>query len=316
MVLESIISPEYAENKPSLMILIGFVYTSLAMFLSYYIFEAYCSIFMIFLATIAATPIIYRLMKMEEQKDMTDVEEKTLLKEHSKALSAFMYIFIGATLCFAFWYVLLSPSMTSSLFHSQTATMSAINGRVIDATYTDASGAFSTSITGNAISPLSAFSRIFFNNIKVLLFCILFSFMYGAGAIFILMWNASIVGAAIGMFVKSSITVLTHTCGVNVGTAFCAVSSGVLRYAIHGIPEILAYFVAALAGGIISIAVINHEFASRKFEHVLLDSADLLMLAIGILFVAALLEVFVTPALSFDKAVYQSCLGLFSCGLA
>jgi uncharacterized membrane protein SpoIIM required for sporulation len=129
------------------------------------------------------------------------------------------------------------------------------------------------------------------------------------------MWNASIVGAAIGSFVKSSFAALTHTCGVNVGTTFCAVSSGILRYTIHGIPEILAYFVAALAGGIISIAVINHEFSSRKFEHILLDSADLLMLAIGILFLAALLEIFVTPALSFDKEFYKSCLGLFSCGV-
>jgi uncharacterized membrane protein SpoIIM required for sporulation len=305
LVLESIISPENAENRPSLMILIGFLYTTLAMFLSYYIFEAYSSIFMIFLATIAATPIVYRLMKSEEEKDLTDVEEKTLLKEHAKALKAFIYLFIGATLCFAFWYVILSPSMVGSLFHSQSATISSINGRVVDM----------MSVTGNVANPVSAFSRIFFNNIKVLLFCILFSFMYGAGAIFILMWNASIVGAAIGSFIKSSLAVLTHTCGVNVGTTFCAVSSGIMRYTIHGIPEILAYFVAALAGGIISIAVINHEFDSRKFEHILLDSADLLMLAIGILFVAALLEVFVTPALSFDKEVYKSCLGLFSCGL-
>lgn len=303
MVLESIISPENAENRPALMIFIGFLYTTLAMFISYYIFEAYSSIFMIFLATIAATPIIYNLMKMEEEKDLTDVEEKTLLKEHSRALKAFIYIFIGATLCFAFWYTVLSQSMVNSLFHSQSATISAINGRVVD-------------ITGNITNPINVFSGIFFNNIKVLLFCILFSFMYGAGAIFILMWNASIVGAAIGSFVRTSISALINTCGVNVGTTFCAVSSGILRYTVHGIPEILAYFVAALAGGIISIAVINHEFNSRKFEHILLDSADLLMLAIGILFVAALLEVFVTPALSFDKEVYKSCLGLFSCGLA
>jgi uncharacterized membrane protein SpoIIM required for sporulation len=150
-----------------------------------------------------------------------------------------------------------------------------------------------------------------------MLFCILFSFIYGAGAIFILIWNASIVGTAIGSFIRVSIDALiTSSCGANTGTTFCAVSSGILRYTVHGVPEILAYFVAALAGGIISIAVINQEFNSRKFEHILLDSADLLMLAIAILFIAALLEVFITPALSFDKNFYNSCLGLMSCGLA
>jgi uncharacterized membrane protein SpoIIM required for sporulation len=309
MVLESIISPENAENRPALLILIGFFYTTIAMFLSYYIFEAYSSIFMIFLTTIAATPLIYRLMKMEEEKDLTDVEEKVLLKEHSKALKAFMYLFIGATLCFAFWYIVLSPDMVNTVFHAQSSTISSINARVVDAT--------SNIATGQVTNPGAVFSRIFFNNIKVLLFCILFSFMYGAGAIFILVWNASIVGTAIGSFVRTSINVLIDSaCGPTAGTTFCAVSSGILRYTIHGIPEILAYFVAALAGGIISIAVINHEFSSRKFEHILLDSADLLMLAIAILFIAALLEVFVTPTLSFDKEFYKSCIGLFSCGLA
>jgi uncharacterized membrane protein SpoIIM required for sporulation len=304
MVLENIMSPQGAENRPALMMSLGFFYATLAMFLSFYIFEAYSSIFMIFLTTLAATPTVYQLMKMEEEKDLTDVEEKVLLKEHSKALKAFMYLFIGATLCFAFWYVVLSQDMVNTLFHAQSSTISSINARVIDT-------------TGFITNPGAVFTRIFFNNIKVLLFCVLFSFMYGAGAIFILMWNASIVGTAMGSFVRTSINALVGTmCGPTVGTTFCAVSSGILRYTIHGVPEILAYFVAALAGGIISIAVINHEFSSRKFEHILLDSADLLMLAIGILFVAALLEVFVTPALSFDKEFYKSCIGLFSCGLA
>lgn len=304
MVLEQLISPENAENRPVLLMFLGFLYTTLAIFLSFYIFEAYSSIFMIFLATLAAAPLVYKLMKMEEEKDLTDTEEKVLLKEHSKALGALMYLFFGAAICFAFWYVVLPQDMVLTLFHSQSSTITSINAKVTD-------------ITGNDVGPADIFSKIFFNNIKVLLFCILFSFLYGAGALFILIWNASIVGAAIGSFIKSSLAVLSASaCGATAGPTFCAVTSGILRYAIHGIPEILAYFVAALAGGIISIAVINHEFTSRKFEHVLLDSADLLLLAIGIIFFAALLEVFITPSLSFDKNFYGSCLGLFSCGLA
>lgn len=304
MVLESILSPEKAESRPWLLMLLGFLYTTLAIFLSYYIFESYSSVFMVFLATLTMTPLVYRLMKMEEEKDLTDIDEKILLKEHSRALKALMYLFIGATLCFAFWYVVLPDHMASTLFHSQSTTITSINAKAIEP-------------VGYATNVGLVFTRIFFNNIKVLLFCVLFSFIYGAGAVFILIWNASIVGTAIGSFVRTSIETLSSSaCGVNAGNAFCAVSSGIMRYAVHGIPEILAYFVAALAGGIISIAVINHEFSTRKFEHILLDSADLLMLSIGILFLAAILEVLVTPALSFDKEVYKACIGLFSCGLA
>lgn len=315
MVLENIISPERAENRPALMIFIGFFYTSLAMFLSYYIFAAQSSVFMIFLATLAAAPTIYRLMKMEEEKDLTDMEERVLLKEHSKALKSFMYLFIGATLCFTFWYAVLPSNTIGTLFQSQTSTITSINGNV--AGLMGSANTQNTQVSGNAVSAASVFAKIFFNNVKVLLFCILFSFLYGAGAIFILIWNASIVGTAIGSFIRTSIsTLIAGSCGVNAGTAFCAVSVGIMKYTIHGIPEILAYFVAALAGGIISIAVINHDFSSRKFEHILLDSADLLMLSISILLIAALLEVFVTPALSFDKSMYNSCIGMFSCGIA
>ena len=65
--------------------------------------------------------------------------------------------------------------------------------------------------------------------------------------------------------------------------------------AIHGLLEITAYFIVALAGGIVSIAVIKHEFGTEKFWEVLQDSLNLIIMAVAILFIAALLEVFVTP---------------------
>ncbi len=66
---------------------------------------------------------------------------------------------------------------------------------------------------------------------------------------------------------------------------------------IHGIPEIAAYFIAALAGGIVSVAVIKHEVRSEKFWSVLQDSLNLIIIAVVILFLAAGMEVFITPYL-------------------
>lgn len=74
-------------------------------------------------------------------------------------------------------------------------------------------------------------------------------------------------------------------------------SIGLLRYSLHGVPEILAYFIGGLAGGIISIAVIRHDFGTKKFERILLDSSDLLITAVVVLLIAAIIEVFITPAL-------------------
>ncbi len=121
---------------------------------------------------------------------------------------------------------------------------------------------------------------IFTNNIYVLIFTLVFSLVFGAGVIFILAWNASVIAAAIGIFTQSRLQELPL---------------GILRYMIHGIPEIAAYFISALAGGIISIAVIRHEVGSERFWEILQDSLNLIIVAVVILFIGALIEVFVTP---------------------
>jgi len=75
------------------------------------------------------------------------------------------------------------------------------------------------------------------------------------------------------------------------------ISAGFMRYMTHGIFEILGYFVGGLAGGIISVAVVRHDFGTKKFSKILLDSSDLLLLSVFILLVAAVVEVYVTPIL-------------------
>jgi uncharacterized membrane protein SpoIIM required for sporulation len=128
------------------------------------------------------------------------------------------------------------------------------------------------------------------------MFAILFSFVFGAGAIFVLAWNASVIGTAIGNFIRGNLALYSELIGLDkLGKYFHVISIGLFRYVIHGIPEILAYFVGALAGGIISVAIIKHDFGTEKFEHIVLDSADLLFISIGLLFFAAILEVWITP---------------------
>jgi uncharacterized membrane protein SpoIIM required for sporulation len=283
MVLESILNPAKAERKPVRLMLLGFIYCTVAIFLGYWIFKNYSSLIMVFLTAMASIPLIVAIVKYEEEKDLQDLSEKMLIKEHGKALSAFMFLFLGFTIAIALWYVVLPSHIISVLFSSQTETIQSINGR----------------ITGLlSFDQFSIFSKIFLNNVKVLIFCILFSFIYGAGAIFILTWNASVIGTAIGNYVRSNIALYAGNFGLaGFAKYFEIITLGLFRYAIHGIPEIFAYFTAGLAGGIISVAVIRHDFGTRKFEHILLDSADLLLLSLGLLFVASLLEVFVTPLL-------------------
>jgi uncharacterized membrane protein SpoIIM required for sporulation len=280
VVLENLITAFQAEQKPYKTIFLGFVYTTVAVFLSWMVFQSYASTTMVFLVTMAALPLAYQLITVEEEKDLEGYEESWLLKEHAKALKAFIWMFVGMSVAFMFWYAVLPADMSSTLFQSQRETINALNGRA----------------TGFLGADVSLFMKIFLNNTRVVVFCILFSFLYGAGAIFILAWNASIIGAAMGNIIRTSVANMADAVGLSaIAGHFQIVSYALMRYVIHGIPEIAAYFVAGLAGGIISIAIIRHDMGTRKFEHIILDSADLMLIALLLTFIAGILEVWVTP---------------------
>jgi uncharacterized membrane protein SpoIIM required for sporulation len=280
MVLESVLNPFTAAKRPWELLIAGIIYGTAALFLSLWIFEEYASLVMVFLSVLACIPLFYKTLKSEEAKDLIINSEARLLKEHGKAVMLLVLLFLGLTIAFSAWYVILPAETSSNVFKIQTQTISSLNQQV----------------TGS-IAKFNLLNRIFLNNIKVLIFCILFSFIYGSGAIFILTWNASVIGAAAGNFIKTHIAQYAGAVGMSkIAAYFYASSLSVLRYSLHGVPEILAYFVAGLAGGILSVAIIKRDFETKRFERILLDSSDLILIAVFILFVAALIEVFVTPA--------------------
>lgn len=282
MVLESLLNPFTAEKRPWEMFFIGLLYSSIGIALSLWIFREQASLVMVFLIVLACVPIVYGTMKLEEKKDMMIDKERDLLKEHNKAIIFLMFLFIGITFSSVVWYIFLPPTTLNQVFKTQTETIESINNLV----------------SGNAFQQLGVFAHIFLNNFKVLSFSVLFAFIYATGAIFILTWNATVIGTAIGNFVRSNIAAYASSAGlIKAGNYFQVVSVGLLKYSVHGIPEIIAYFYGGLAGGIISVAIMKHHYHSEKFSNILFDSAELLVISISFLLVAAFLEVYVTPLL-------------------
>jgi len=285
MVLESILNPLKAEKRPWELFFIGILYSTIGILFSLWVFKQYSSLIMVFLTVVVCVPLLYSTMKSEEFKDLGISNEKFLLREHSRAIEFLMFLFLGILVSFSLWYVLLPPEIVQIMFSAQVDTINAINAQ----------------ITGSTVASMivsNVFKNIFLNNVKVLVFCFLFAFFYGAGAIFILTWNASVIAAAVGTFVRNNIANYAHLIGLNAVWAYFHIFSlGLLRYLTHGIFEIGAYFIGGLAGGIISVGIINHDFRSKRFRNILFDSLTLIMVALGILFLAGLIEVFVTPVL-------------------
>ncbi|MBI5871727.1 stage II sporulation protein M [archaeon] len=282
MVLESLIGVKKAERHPSEMLLFGMLFASVALLVSLVIFKSEASLVLVFLTVLAALPFTHRLLRYEEKKDEKIKGEYKMIKEHSKALKCLIWLFVGFVLAFSIWFVFLPSGTVTEVFSSQLATISAINAQVA---------------TGGAVD-FGIVSSIIGNNMRVLLFTLIFSLFYGAGAIFILTWNASVIAAAVGTFVRNGISEYASSIGLAKVTAYFGIFSlGLARYMTHGIIEILAYFIAGLAGGLISIALINRHLLDKTFRKILLDACTLMALAIVLVIIGALVEVYITPLL-------------------
>ncbi len=283
--LEMLINPRKAERKPWELFFVGVVYASLSILLVNWIFlqdavlARYSGILVVTFTVMFSIPFIYYTIKLEEKKITETAGTLALLKEHKKAIYAFLWLFIGFVIALSFWYMMLSSTQS---FYAQIETYCLINR---PSNFNECVGQYNIKEVSTSTGFLSNTERLFLiftNNIYVLIFTLVFSLIFGAGAIFVLAWNASVIAAAIGIFTKSELS---------------ALPIALVRYFIHGIPEIASYFIVALAGGLVSIAVIRHETGTEKFWDVLQDALNLIILAIIILFLAALVEVFITPLL-------------------
>jgi cellulose synthase/poly-beta-1,6-N-acetylglucosamine synthase-like glycosyltransferase len=174
------------------------------------------------------------------------------LSFYREVIISFVAIFAGMTLVFSLLYLLLPPEIAEKSFQTQINEIKAIRG------YFWFGGTFQT---------------ILINNIGVLFLSFLFSFIYGSGAIFILAWNASILATASSMLAKS------------LGGVY-KLPIALLSYMPHGSLEIVAYFLAAIAGGVASY----HLTRSNDITNLLGDTLFLLSLGMLFLLLGAVVE--------------------------
>ena len=66
---------------------------------------------------------------------------------------------------------------------------------------------------------------------------------------------------------------------------------------LHTIPEMTGYILAAIAGGILSKAIIKEKLFSRNFSKVLVNALVLAGLATALLFISAVIEAEITQPL-------------------
>ncbi len=280
--LETLINPKRGEKGPWKMFFVGLLYASLSLLLVHWFFSSDSNLskasgmIVVLFCIMFCFPFMYFIIKKEERDDEEIEGAFSVWTTHKDAIYAFMWMFLGFIVAFSFWNIVLQDA---NLLNFQIQTYCQINnpGDVASCVAKYSSG--DLGVTGSAVNGLR-FLSIIENNVYVMIFTLLFSLIFGAGAIFVLIWNASVISAAVGIFAKYRIS---------------EIPLGIARYTIHGLPEIAAYFITALAGGIFGVGLIRHGMKDEKFLKVVENVIILIFIALIILIIAAFLEVYVTP---------------------
>jgi uncharacterized membrane protein SpoIIM required for sporulation len=233
---------------------------------------------MVFFTVMAAIPMMMKMIMFEEKK----LFARPKSENHKDALMFFVALFLGMVSAYTLFFVMMPEETVKTLFNIQISTINGVNTHIVE------------TISGKFLGGI--FPIIVLNNLKVMIFALLFSFIYGSGAIFILTWNASVISVAIGTLIRDLISSAAIGAGaVGIGSYFSAVTVGLSRYLIHALPEIGAFFVAGLAGGLISIGMLRYELFDKNFELIAKDALFLTLVASILIVLAAVIEVSVSP---------------------
>src|SRR3989344_3189467 len=241
MVLEKLFPENWVEKKLRYALLIAFIYSSVCIFISVFLFGNNSGLISVFLTSLLILPLLEKLLRKEEK--MEEKERRFLLKDlfhdNKEVVVTYLVLFLGIFFTYAlyvFIFNLLGINVLSS-FQGQL---------LLD---------FSK---GGATFIFKDFWSIISNNWWVLLTIFLIALFIKDGAIFFIAWNASSWGVILSY---RAITSALYTGGS--AFKFFLILLG-LSFPFL-LLEALAYILAAISGSIISNDVVKKSSYVHKF---------------------------------------------------
>ncbi len=271
MVLESIIGEKNIRTHPIFIFFITLLICAGSIFFAELMFPTHASILSVAFITIGLVPLIFNVLSDEEADEVASRKHfSTFFARHFNLIMLFVWIFVGIIVAFAFYYSIVPPAQRAILFEEQINSFCAISGsgscdKGVPFSISGMASAFGfdACLSKNSTIP-SCTWFIFENNAGVLIFTIVLSLLYGVGAIFIIAWNASILGVFFGE------TIIVGNSDKWIGMAQSLLVG-------HGPPELLGYVFGALAGAILSAMVARGELFKQKESSIIMK--DVLFLS-------------------------------------
>ena len=276
MVLEQLYSSNWLEQKARYAFLMGIAYSiigiAVAIFLSTsnFIANEEIGLASIFLISLLLVPSLNRLLLIEEKQITRENKFNVILlfRDHWDIIKVYTFLFLGMMLTFSMFSLMWPKVATLSIFTHQANIVPTLAGRAVAGGH---------------------FLNVLGNNIGVLLLILIGSFIYGAGAIFLLTLNASVWGTIFALYIKTGVFGTNY----NIIIGFILLMIAIF---FHLILESGSYFLAIIAGGIVSKAVIRERLFSKRFTIVIQDALYIFIIAIIVLILAAFVETYFTPS--------------------
>ena len=259
------------EKRPYAAFFIGMAYVFISFLTSKIFFPRIISVATLFLVTLLLVPTVIKLLGDEEKRERRD-GTRNFFRDHKDIFEVYIFLFIGV-----FAGALVLGLMTNlNNFDYQLNFLQNQQGL---------SSELVKAKTQTGIEPsFGSFLGLLENNLIVILISFVLSLFYGAGAMFLIALNASIFSTFV-VFVMRELPTITNK----------ATLLGI--FSIHMVPELLGFLLAAIAGGVISKAVMQEKFMSDKFRNVMKDAFILFIIAAIIIVISAFLETYVTTYL-------------------
>jgi len=263
--LEQLLKEKWIEHRQIYAFFLGLIYTLVAYLTATIFFKEAYSIATMFLVTILLVPSLMKLLNIEEKIERKN-GTKYFLKNHAPIFETYIFLFLGILVGYlVFGLFSIGTERFSNLFDYQLNFLKSQNALDFNKTYYE---------------PVNKALVLFTNNIMVAMIAFVLSLFYGAGAIFLVVFNASIFSAFILSFIHK----------IGQGMHFSAMAV----FSLHLIPELIGFLFAAVAGGVISKALLREKFGTEEFNNVFKDAIIILIIAAALILIAAILETFVT----------------------
>lgn len=279
MVLEEILKIDVVEHRPVISFFLGFFFSLAGFFVSFFFFRQAMSLAMVFLTTLFLVPLLIKLIKDEEERERRDGLQH-FFHNHADVFEVYLYSFLGI---FAGFVIL--GFVTQGYNHSIYTDTFSFQSKFLRLEQGLTSEQVQKFVAKEPNPTPSQFLALFTRNSIVLFLCFMLAFFYGASAIFLIVLNASVFAnfiVLVGSFIA-------QTLGQKI--------LSLLFFMVHLLPEISAFLVAAIAGGVVSKALIKESRKSNEFKNVFKDATMLMAIAVVLLLLGALLEIFVTTRL-------------------